>query len=368
VKILIVETYYPAFLRSFYSERPGLERRPYAEQWRALMDQCFGVADFYSTNLVRLGCEATEVVANAQALQLCWAREHGLALGYRVTRRRGPGGIPVPWVSKSWIYPVLRAQIQAFRPDIVHIQDPAGTDPAFLRDIRPHARRITGQIASPYPSRADFRGYDLMLSSMPHFVETFRKAGIRSELFHLGFEHTVLRRLRPAAPRDVVFVGSLSRLHKERIQFFETLARRRPVEWFGHGVEQIARGSPLRACYRGPAWGLAMYEALAGARIALNHHIDVAGRYANNMRLYEATGVGALLLTDWKENLPRLFEPGKEVAAYRTVEECLDLMEQYLAREDERAAVAKAGQARTLRDHTYEQRMREFVELARPLL
>jgi hypothetical protein len=30
--------------------------------------------------------------------------------------------------------------------------------------------------------------------------------------------------------------------------------------------------------------------------------------------------------------------------------------------------VARAGQARTLRDHTYEQRMREFVELARPLL
>jgi len=111
-----------------------------------------------------------------------------------------------------------------------------------------------------------------------------------------------------------------------------------------------------------------MYEVLAGARIALNHHIDVAGRYANNMRLYEATGVGALLLTDWKENLPQLYEPGKEVAVYRNVEECADLMEHYLAREDVRAGVARAGQERTLRDHTYEQRMREFVELARPLL
>jgi spore maturation protein CgeB len=368
VKILIIETYYPAFLRSFYSDRPGLERRPYPEQWRALMDRCFGVADFYSTNLARLGCEAAEVVANAKPLQHAWAREHGLTIGHRLALRRGPGGIPVPWVSRSWIYPVLRAQVQALRPDIVHVQDPAGTDPAFLREIRPHARRITGQIASPYPSRADFRGYDLLLSSMPHLVETFRKAGIRSELFHLGFEHTVLRRLGPAAPRDVVFVGGLSRLHEERIRFFEALARRRSIEWFGYGREQLAPGSPLRACYRGPAWGLAMYEALAGARIALNHHIDLAGRYANNMRLYEATGVGALLLTDWKENLPRLYEPGKEVAAYRSVEECIDLMEHYLAREGERATVARAGQARTLRDHTYEQRMREFIELARPLL
>ena len=46
----------------------------------------------------------------------------------------------------------------------------------------------------------------------------------------------------------------------------------------------------------------------------------MAKSYANNMRLYEATGVGALLVTDWKENLGEMFEPGKEVVAYRSPE------------------------------------------------
>ena len=38
-------------------------------------------------------------------------------------------------------------------------------------------------------------------------------------------------------------------------------------------------------------------------------------------------------------------------------------MNHYLAREDERHAIARAGQARTLRDHTYRRRMEELVEI-----
>jgi len=94
-----------------------------------------------------------------------------------------------------------------------------------------------------------------------------------------------------------------------------------------------------------------MYHVLNCSRITLNHHGDVLP-YANNMRLFEATGVGTLLLTDWKENLGEMFDPGKEVVAYRTPEECAELIRYYLAHDDERQAIARAGQGRTLREHT----------------
>ena len=35
-----------------------------------------------------------------------------------------------------------------------------------------------------------------------------------------------------------------------------------------------------------------MYRVLRQSKIALNRHSDVAEDHANNMRLYEATGVG----------------------------------------------------------------------------
>lgn len=105
-----------------------------------------------------------------------------------------------------------------------------------------------------------------------------------------------------------------------------------------------------------------MYEILYRSKIVVNHHGDVAP-YANNLRLFEATGTGALLLTDWKENLREMFEPGKEVATYRGPEECIEAVSYYLEHEDARASIAHAGQQRTLRDHSYTQRMEEFVEL-----
>src|SRR5262249_52968833 len=92
------------------------------------------------------------------------------------------------------------------------------------------------------------------------------------------------------------------------------------------------------------------------------HHTDIAGTYASNMRLYEATGVGTMLLTDWKENLKDLFEIGKEVVAYRSHEECKDLISYYLTHDNEREAIALAGQRRTLSEHNYYHRMKDLAD------
>ncbi len=90
-------------------------------------------------------------------------------------------------------------------------------------------------------------------------------------------------------------------------------------------------------------------------------HIDIAQNSAANVRLYEATGMGTLLLTDWKSNLPELFEVGREVVAYHSVEECAEQISYYLEYEKERAAIAAAGQRRTLTEHTIDRRMQELV-------
>ena len=129
------------------------------------------------------------------------------------------------------------------------------------------------------------------------------------------------------------------------------------------GADSLDADSPIRARHHGEVWGLDMYRALARSRITLNRHINVAENYANNMRLYEATGVGALLLTDRKDNLGELFEIGKEVVAYSSSEEAAELIRYYLAHPDEAQAIARAGQARTLREHTYRQRMEELVPI-----
>ena len=152
------------------------------------------------------------------------------------------------------------------------------------------------------------------------------------------------------------------------MKWLEHVCREIPVQVWGQGIDSLPEDSSIRKAYRGPAWGIDMFRILGRSRISLNHHIEISGPYANNMRLYETTGVGTLLLTDWKQNLAEMFEPGAEVAVYRTPAECVETIGYYLNEEAERNRTARAGQERTLRDHTYRQRMAQLVELVESLL
>jgi spore maturation protein CgeB len=117
-----------------------------------------------------------------------------------------------------------------------------------------------------------------------------------------------------------------------------------------------------------PLFGLEMFQKLHDSKLTLNTHIDISSASASNMRLYEATGVGTCLLTDWKENLRDLFELEAEVVSYQSAEDCIEKVRYLLDHEDERRAIAAAGQRRTLRDHTFSQRAEQIHGLIKTML
>jgi spore maturation protein CgeB len=112
-------------------------------------------------------------------------------------------------------------------------------------------------------------------------------------------------------------------------------------------------------------FGLAMYQKLFQSKIVLNNHIDIAAKYASNMRLYEATGLGTCLLTDEQPDLQEIFEIDREIVTYNSVDECVEKVKWLLENPQEREAIAKAGQARTLKDHTFDQRAIQLDEIIR---
>jgi spore maturation protein CgeB len=112
-----------------------------------------------------------------------------------------------------------------------------------------------------------------------------------------------------------------------------------------------------------PAFGIDMFKLLSKARITLNSHGEVAGNYAGNMRLFEATGVGSCLLTDNKENMNELFRCGDEVVVYDSIDECIEKVRWLFENENERVKIAKSGQERTLKTHTVEERCKMLVDI-----
>lgn len=361
---LIIDTYYPKFLASLYSKHPGLDKKDYSTQKRFIMEQCFGTADFYSRHLNALGCRAEEVIPNNEPLQRRWAGENGLRLDGSLlqrfarrlpfSRRFFPG--------RDLSLKILEEQIKKAKPDVLYFQDLSYCPPEFIERVRGSARLVVGQIACPPPPERYLRSFDLILTSFPHYVERFRKMGIKSEYFRISFETSVLEKVK-ARPRkySCTFVGGISPAHGKGTALLEELARRVDIDFFGYGAQTLERDSPILKRHHGEVWGLEMYEALMSSRITVNRHIDVAENYANNMRLYEATGCGAMLITDYKDNLGGLFDIGKEVVAYRGVDELVDLIDHYAGHEKERDNIAAAGQRRTLSEHTYSRRMDELV-------
>lgn len=368
MKIVVVDTYYAAFLAAFYQQNPQWKSAAYPAQREALLAQCFGTSDFYSRHLNALGCEAQDLIVNCAPMQTAWARENGVpysALALKVPHRL----FRLPLLGKfladlPGLMDVAVAQIKAAKPDVLYCQDLSFFPGEVLRELKQHVRLIVGQIACPLPPESFLKGYDLILTSFPHFVDRLRALGVGSEYFRIGFDERVLALLGQVDKDiDFSFVGGISRHHGGAIPLLESLTERTSMRVFGYGAASLPASSPIRQRHGGEVWGLDMYRALARSRITLNRHINVAENNANNMRLYEATGVGAMLLTDRKDNLQDLFEIGREVVAYSSKEEAAELVRYYLEHPQEAEQIAKAGQARTLREHTYAHRMQELVPI-----
>jgi hypothetical protein len=387
MRFFIINTDYPEFLHWLYTQNAGLKDAPYGDQIRARVESLFGVADFYSSNLRKLGHEALDIYANNEFMQKMWAQENGFALKATTTvgqtsnfplyARKISGNIAIrclkpflrsllsrPNRNQNRFYDILAAQIKHYRPDVILNQAMDGINCAFLRKMKPYLRLLVGQhAATPLPSSENWNCYGLVISSFPPTIRWFKQRGIPAELHRLGFEPKVLSYcagLDRTVP--VSFVGSLGAVHSSRVRLLERVCERFDVKVWTPNVKHLDPDSPIRKSCVGQAWGLQMYQILSRSKITLNNHGDI-GPYANNLRLYEATGVGALLITDWKENLRDMFEPGREVVAYRTIEECLELIEYYLNHDDEREAIASAGQRRTLRQHAYYSRMEELIDI-----
>jgi spore maturation protein CgeB len=394
MKFVIVTHAYDDFLADLYGARPELAAAPFAAQRQTYYDTLFGSADFYGHALRRLGHDCEEFVYNAAPMQQAWQRAHGgavlraaaeasaarlVASAYGETaqlmRRVVSDAALRPL--KAMARPLLRRidrlwgafldQVRTIRPDVLYIQSVFAFTNDKLAALRKHAGRIIGQhAATPLPDAIDYRLYDLVMSSFPPTVDYLRARGARAEYVRLAFDPRVGDWVpETRRDRDVTFSGSLYGVHSSRLRLLEVVAAALPqLEVHALPALPMGAGSPLAGRVRPPLWGRSMYELLRRSVATLNHHGDILP-FANNMRLYEATGMGSLLVTDRKDNLADMFEPEKEVVTYGDAAECIDKLRFYLAPENAaaRLLIMQAGQRRTLSEHSYEARMRQLLAL-----
>ncbi len=409
MRLLKLGIYHLSYLRDFYAKRPELKRQSYSVQHRALIDDCFGSSDFWTNALTKLNYKTTDIIANAEFLQTSWASENN-----------------IDFDENDWLFQIAAAQIKNFRPDVLLVADYSTFTADFLKNLRrecPFIRLVLGWCGAPYNDSSVFREWDIALSCVPELVADFRAKGICSHHINHAFAPRILNELAMKSQPgvDFAFIGSIlkqNQFHIERERLLLQLVKSTNLQIWSEikrqsfkqrrnmftrrkahdivaaarsaGVsEQLLNALPLvrkiarwkspptfeqyvderiARRTRSPLFGIEMFQQLLDSRVVFNNHIDISPISASNMRLFETTGVGACLLTDWKENLSGLFEPDKEVLTYRSVEECVEKVKYILEHEDERRSIAAAGQLRTLREHTFDNRAARIDEIIRSVL
>lgn len=83
-----------------------------------------------------------------------------------------------------------------------------------------------------------------------------------------------------------------------------------------------------------------------------------------NMRTFEGMATGSFLMTNWIPTIEELFEDGKHLVLYRSLDELADKAKYYLAHDEEREKIAQAGYAEVMKNHTFKNRVDRMLQEA----
>jgi len=85
-----------------------------------------------------------------------------------------------------------------------------------------------------------------------------------------------------------------------------------------------------------------------------------------NMRIFEALSTKSFLLTNWIPTLGELFEDGKHLVTYKTMDEAVEKAKYYLENEREREVIAEAGFQEVRAKHTFVHRAKQVLDTCLP--
>jgi spore maturation protein CgeB len=238
--------------------------------------------------------------------------------------------------------------------------------PATVRQLR----RSGIKVALWFPDAMVNMGRQLMLLAPynalfvkePHVVNRLR-AVLDLPLFYLPEAcnprwHRPLT--TPGTEPHLVIAGNM---YPSRIRLLERLLSNGiPLKLYGARFPRWVGETPLRKVHAGRCvFGEEKAHVYRSAIAVLNnlHPSEVNGV---NARLFEASGCGAAVLTEYRPTLPDLFSIGDEVLAFRDFDELVAQAGRLLNEDGLSAKIGDAGATRAHASHTYEKRLTVLLE------
>lgn len=249
----------------------------------------------------------------------------------------------------------LLKKIDQFKPDLVIVSKGENILSEIVRKIS--KKTIIVNWFTDY--FADYKRIEEWLSAYTVFftgdrtdVKSYRKKGYKN-LYCLPYAGPLVTTGTGEKKYDVVFIGTFN---KTRECLFDNLDQLNLKIW----GDKRWRKSKLKNNYMGKWLNFnEMMRVLKDSKIVLNSHQN----RVLNMRVYEATAAGTLLITDYSPDLPLMYKIGSEVVVYRNKNDLYEKVKYYLERDIQREKIANAGLIRVKKDHNYTNRLQKMFSV-----
>jgi hypothetical protein len=162
---------------------------------------------------------------------------------------------------------------------------------------------------------------------------------------------------RPPKRHDVTFVG---REKRRRVEVMKHILDFNPSivgpGWDAlpafqpHVKATMIVGEPLNRLYN-------------ETKIVLNISAwENQGQDCPNLRIADVPATGSLLLSDYSDYAAELFQPGKEMEFYNSIDELRDKLKYYLAHDEARERIARAGYEKACTLATYRDKVKLILD------
>ncbi|MBW7876010.1 MAG: glycosyltransferase [Candidatus Cloacimonetes bacterium] len=243
------------------------------------------------------------------------------------------GLVDDPVVTYSCTLPSLFAFDAAFYVSPSYSSDLSMPDLLELNGIKQHTWMPLSQVSKSSPG----------VSNVLNSLDNRTKPGI----YVGGFYYEKLERLA----RLKANLGSSLQIYGKwpKMGFSGALAPLRGTNvWFPYRVTPLSAADKI--------------QTYLDYKIGINLHFN-EGRETGNLRCYETTAYGLMLLCD-KASMNShelIYEPGEEAVYFESMEEAADLTRYFLKHDEQRIRVAKSGHLRFLNSYDSTKVMQTFL-------
>ena len=276
---------------------------------------------------------------------------------------------------------LLENKIEEFKPDILYIQNSVyftNQEILGLKKKFPFIKYIISWICTPLKKEilSILDCSDLILTCSKEYYNNLSKIHKNVIQINHAYDERNFNQIELADRKfDVSFCGSIiikKNFHIKRLHILKKInSNIDKLNISGQmnlyykellNFQNLNNYLQIKKILKEPVYGSDYFRMLSNSKICINTHADNQ-KFSGNMRLFDVTGQGSLLVTDKTKDSNQFFIPDEECVEYDNADEAVDKIKWLFKNPKKMLEIAENGRKKTLKFFSYKKKCEKIKNI-----